>query len=175
MSGYRPVSQPKRGKHLPWIGGVFFAICALVLLLSVGHPPALERLMLSQQQMTLANTTDFPLMDYASLTFAEGGGLCRLYDRSQLEHLQIGQTYDLTIGHPPSSRSAKGGMHMPNYTVIVEMIAADGTVITTEAAYLAQNDMPLHQLLVMLAAILAAAVLVYILYLLLRTVLLFIR
>lgn len=175
MPKYRPVSRPKRRGFTPWLGGFFVMICILVLVLSIGHPPGYDTLLFSDHRMTLSSIQDFPLMDYASLTFAEGGGLCRLYDRSNLEQLKIGQTYDLTIGHPPSSRSAKGGTQSPNYTVIVEMTAADGTVITSEAAYLAQNDSSMYPLVAVIATVLVIAVLGYILYLLLRAVLLFIR
>lgn len=173
MSGKKPSSRNLRGRVLPPMGIFLFIMCLLLLFLTIGQPPAINSLLTGSQQRTLTTVSDFPLLDYASLSFSDGSGLYRLYDRSKLPLLDIGQTYDLTVGHPRGASTRKGVQ--PNYTAIISMTGTDGTVITTDADYEAQSGSILLQLLSVCLLIMVLGLLAYIGFILLRTLLRFIR
>ena len=126
---------------------LLLAVCliAALVLFSAGMP-RIERLHLLEQTLTLDTVTVLPLAGYASLSFSEGGGLCRLHDQSSIDLLQTGQVYTLTLGSPPAHKS-KGAVQIRNYSIIVSMTATDGTVITTQDAYKALEASPAQQAL----------------------------
>lgn len=175
MTKHRIFRHTRKHRSLPLLGSAMILLFVLYMIVSIGQPPKIDSLRQNECCLTLSTVSDFPLTGYTSLSFAEGGGLFRLYDRSRIELLQIGQTYDLTAGHPPSERTSKGGSRTPNYTAIIGMTAEDGTIITTTEDYLAQGDSLLLKLVsgCLLAVILA--MLLYGAYLVLRGIVHFVK
>lgn len=131
----------------------FALVLMLVLLLSTTIPRA-DNFQLAEHSLTLHTVTELPLANYASLTFLEGGGLCRLYDQQHLHLLENGTVYDLVLGLPPADRSPRGHIRTANYAVILSMTARDGTVITTQETYEALQPAPGRKALALAALVL---------------------
>ena len=137
-------------------------LLVLLLVLSQFQPPKPDGMIQAEQTLTLSSISDFPIMGYASLTFSEGGGLYRIYDRHNLSLLQTGESYTLTVGAPHASR-ARGRYLLPGYTAIIAMTSANGTTITTAADYATESNAPMISVL---TAALAVAIVLFVLYLL---------
>ncbi len=163
----RYFNRSKPGKHRLSsfsLSAILIFLLVLLLILSQFQPPKPDRLIQTEQTLTLSSIADFPIMGYASLTFSEGGGLYRLYDRQNLSLLQTGESYTLTAGIPHASGGARGRYQLPNYTAIIDMSSTSGTVITTAADYEAESSAPM---LSVLTAVLAVTIVLFVLHLLL--------